>query len=74
MSYSMHVRESRNGGARKKDLQKGTMCEGITFREFSLWQVHKNRRTLNHIEISPNTDQRTDEENTDPMALSNEAR
>ena len=56
------------------DLQKGRMCEGITFREFSLWQARKKRRTLRHTELSPNADQRTDEEDVGTMALSKEAR
>ena len=70
----MHARESRNNGSRKMDLQKGRTCEGITFREFSLWQVRTNRRPLRRIELSPYADQRTDEENTGPMALSDEAK
>ena len=56
------------------DLHKGRLCEGITFREFSLWQARKKRRTLRHTELSPYADQRTDEENTGPMALSDEAK
>ena len=56
------------------DLHKGRLCEGITFREFSLWQACKNRRTLRHTEHNPNTGQRTDEEDAGSMALSEEAR
>ena len=56
------------------DLQKGRLCEGISFREFSLWQARKNRRTLRHIDLSPNADQRTDEEDAGTMALSEEER
>ena len=74
ITYSMHARESRNDGSRKMDLQKARTCEGITFREFSLWQARKNRRTLRRTELSPNTDQHTDEEYTGPMALSEEAK
>ena len=74
MAYSMHVRESRNGGSREMDLQKGRLCEGISFREFYLWQARKNRRTFSHTDHSPNAGQHTDGENAGPMALSNEAR
>ena len=56
------------------DLQKGRKCEGITFREFSLWQARTNRRPLRSTELSLYTDQHTDEETTGPMALSDEAK
>ena len=39
-----------------------------------MWQVRKIRRTLRNIELSPNADQRTDEEDAGTMALSEEAR
>ena len=71
---SMHARESRNGDSRKMGLQKGNTCEGITFQEFSLWQARKNRRTLRRTKLSPYADQLIDDENTGPMALSDEAK
>ena len=39
-----------------------------------MWQARKNRRTLRHIDLSPNADQRTDEEDAGTMALSEEER
>ena len=39
-----------------------------------MWQAHKNKRTLRYTELSPNVDQRTDEEDAGTMALSEEAR
>ena len=55
-------------------LQKGRLCEGISFREFSLWQARKDRSTLRRIENNPNAGQRTDDEDIGSMALSEEAR
>ena len=69
MTESMHARESRNKGSRKMNLQKGRVCEGITFREFSLKQARENGRAHIRIELSLNTDQHTNEEDTGSMAL-----
>ena len=74
MTESMHARESRNDGSRKMNLQKARACEGITFREFSLKQARENGRAPRRTELSFNTDQHTNEEDTGPMALSEEAR
>ena len=71
MAYSMHARESRNGDSRKMDLQKGRLCEGISFQEFSLWHAHRDKRTLRRTEHSPNEEHHTD---VGSMALSDEAR
>ena len=56
------------------DLQKERKCEGITFQELSLWQARTNRRPRKRTELTLYTDQHTDEENTGPMALSEEAK
>ena len=70
----MHAWESRNDGSRRMNLQKEKACEGITFREFSLKQARENGRAPRRTELSFNTDQHTHEEDTGPMALSEEAR
>ena len=54
------------------NLQKARTFEGITFREFSLWQAWKNRRIFRRTKLNTNADQHTDEEHTSPMALSEE--
>ena len=74
MAYIMHAQEPRNGGSRRMELQKERLNEGISFREFSLWQARKDRRTLKRTDHSPNSEKRTDEEDAGPMALSNKAR
>ena len=70
----MHARESRNSGSRKMVLQKGRLCEGISFREFSLWQARKDRSTLRRTENNPNVGQHIDEDDARSMALSKGAR
>ena len=70
----MHARESINNGSSKMDIQKGRLCEGITFGEFSFGEACKNRRTLRHREHSPNAESRTDKEEAGTLALSDEAR
>ena len=70
----MHVRESRKDGSRRMNLQKAKACEGFTFREFSLKQARENRREPRRTELSFYTDQHIHEEDTGPMALSEEAR
>ena len=42
MAYIMHAQEPRNGGSRRMELQKERLNEGISFREFSLWQARKD--------------------------------
>ena len=56
------------------DLQKGRLCEGISFREFSLWQARKDRSTLRRTENNPNVGQHIDEDDARSMALSKGAR
>ena len=70
----MHARESRNDGSRKMNLQKARACEGITFQEFSLKQAREDGRAPRCTELNLNTDQHTNEEDTGPMALSEEAK
>mgnify|MGYP006925733424 FL=1 len=74
MVYIMDAGESRNGGSRKMELQKGRLCEEISFRDFSLWQARKDKSTLKRTKNSPNAGRRTDEEDAGSMALSEEAR
>ena len=69
MVYMMHAQEPRKDGSRRMELQKESVTEGILFREFSLWQARKDRRTLRHTEHVPNSEKRTDssEEDAGPM-------
>ena len=69
------MRENQETAAQGRwTYKKGKLCEGITFQEFSLCQAGKNRRILRHTEHSPDAGQRTDEEDTGPMVLLDEAR
>ena len=76
MGYMMHAREPRKGVSRRMELQKERVTEGISFREFSLLQARKDRRTLGHTEHSPNSEKHTDsnEEEAGSMALSDKAK
>ena len=74
MTKSMHARESRNDGSRKMNLQKARACEGITFQELSLKQAREDGRAPRCTELNLNTDQHTNEEDTGPLALSEETK
>ena len=57
-------------------LQNQRPCEGLSFRELTLWKPQKDTRTLRPTEHKPILENRTDnnEEDSDPMALSDAAR
>ena len=73
MAGDMHARESKKDGSRKTQLQKAKACEGFTFYEFSFTQAQKHSREITRTEHT-HTDQQTPEEESGPMALSDEAR
>ena len=74
MAGDMHARDSRKDGSRKMHLQKAKACEGFTFHEFSFTQAQEHRRASRRTEHIFYTHQHIQEEETGPMALSEEAR
>ena len=56
------------------NLQKAKACEGFTFHEFSFTRAQEHRRESRRTEHIFHTNQHIQEEETNPMALSKEAR
>ena len=74
MAGDTHARDSRKDGSRRMNLQKAKACEGFTFHEFSFTQAQEHRRASRRTEHIFYTNQHIQEEETGPMALSEEAR
>ena len=75
MAGDRHAREPKKGGSRQKPLYKAQACEGLAFYEFSYTQAQKHRRVIRRTEHThPDPEQQTAEEESEPMALSEEAR
>ena len=75
MAGDIHAREPKKGGSRQKPVYKAQACEGLTFYEFSYTQAQKHRRAIRRTEHThSDPEQQTAEEESEPMALSEEAR